>query len=131
DSILDRTQVPGPGGLQDMRAQLAREDRLALRPVHRAQHVVAGQQLHAASFLPDAAGAHQLDLRLRHLLPVLGVAERGPLGIEILRIDRLLVDDLIQLGADRKSTRLNSSHVKNSYAVFCLIKINETYRWLK
>src|SRR5690606_40021678 len=23
---------------------------------------------------------------------------------------------------DRKSTRLNSSHVKNSYAVFCLIK---------
>src|SRR5690606_41583255 len=25
-------------------------------------------------------------------------------------------------GADRKSTRLNSSHVKNSYAVFCLQK---------
>src|SRR5690606_26817931 len=25
---------------------------------------------------------------------------------------------------DRKSTRLNSSHVKNSYAVFCLIKKN-------
>src|SRR5207302_7709798 len=25
-------------------------------------------------------------------------------------------------GADRKSTRLNSSHVKNSYAVFCLKK---------
>src|SRR5690606_41499020 len=24
--------------------------------------------------------------------------------------------------ADRKSTRLNSSHVKNSYAVFCLTK---------
>src|SRR5690606_42140405 len=24
--------------------------------------------------------------------------------------------------ADRKSTRLNSSHVKNSYAVFCMIK---------
>src|SRR5690606_41392161 len=26
--------------------------------------------------------------------------------------------------ADRKSTRLNSSHVKNSYAVFCLKKNN-------
>src|SRR5436309_6247855 len=26
---------------------------------------------------------------------------------------------------DRKSTRLNSSHVKISYAVFCLKKINE------
>src|SRR5690625_6260347 len=25
---------------------------------------------------------------------------------------------------DRKSTRLNSSHVASSYAVFCLIKIN-------
>src|SRR5690606_39722584 len=25
-------------------------------------------------------------------------------------------------GLDRKSTRLNSSHVKNSYAVFCLKK---------
>src|SRR5690606_41670296 len=27
---------------------------------------------------------------------------------------------LAQVGADRKSTRLNSSHVKISYAVFCL-----------
>src|SRR5690606_41980651 len=27
---------------------------------------------------------------------------------------------------DRKSTRLNSSHVKNSYAVFCLKKKNDT-----
>src|SRR5699024_11538359 len=28
--------------------------------------------------------------------------------------------DLIQLSGDRKSTRLNSSHVSISYAVFCL-----------
>src|SRR5690606_39681195 len=28
-------------------------------------------------------------------------------------------------GKDRKSTRLNSSHVKNSYAVFCLKKKNK------
>src|SRR5436309_9611658 len=28
----------------------------------------------------------------------------------------------VQVGADRKSTRLNSSHVKISYAVFCLKK---------
>src|SRR5690349_22507162 len=35
-------------------------------------------------------------------------------------------------GADRKSTRLNSSHVENSYAVFCLKKKNSRlgYRWL-
>src|SRR6266699_6160317 len=32
---------------------------------------------------------------------------------------------------DRKSTRLNSSHVRISYAVFCLKKKNETIRHLK
>src|SRR5690606_41337972 len=30
-------------------------------------------------------------------------------------------------GQDRKSTRLNSSHVKISYAVFCLKKKNKTH----
>src|SRR5690606_13154219 len=30
----------------------------------------------------------------------------------------------VRLLSDRKSTRLNSSHVKNSYAVFCLKKKN-------
>src|SRR5437868_7252805 len=32
-----------------------------------------------------------------------------------------------QLRADRKSTRLNSSHVSISYAVFCLKKKKRTY----
>src|SRR5256885_2595879 len=31
---------------------------------------------------------------------------------------------------DRKSTRLNSSHLVISYAVFCLKKNNDNYRWL-
>src|SRR3712207_7879873 len=31
-------------------------------------------------------------------------------------------DDLLDLGSDRKSTRLNSSHANISYAVFCLKK---------
>src|SRR5690625_6942064 len=35
---------------------------------------------------------------------------------------RVGADDLGQLRADRKSTRLNSSHVAISYAVFCLKK---------
>src|SRR5690606_41383437 len=45
------------------------------------------------------------------------------------RIDRLMVERLRPFGGrveieceDRKSTRLNSSHVKISYAVFCLKK---------
>src|SRR5699024_11642236 len=42
-----------------------------------------------------------------------------------------LLRDLHEIGRDRKSTRLNSSHVSISYAVFCLKKKNiidaETY----
>src|SRR5690606_40116703 len=33
-----------------------------------------------------------------------------------------------EISADRKSIRLNSSHVKNSYAVFCLNKKNKRNR---
>src|SRR3712207_8478476 len=35
------------------------------------------------------------------------------------------VDRVAQVAADRKSTRLNSSHANISYAVFCLKKKNE------
>src|SRR3712207_8800814 len=34
---------------------------------------------------------------------------------------------MTRVGADRKSTRLNSSHANISYAVFCLKKKKETY----
>src|SRR5690606_20520900 len=37
-------------------------------------------------------------------------------------------DREVLLGGDRKSTRLNSSHVKISYAVFCLKKKTEKYK---
>src|SRR5690606_41098109 len=48
--------------------------------------------------------------------------ERMRLGADQVRAVR----HLVQIGAaqDRKSTRLNSSHVKISYAVFCLKKKN-------
>src|SRR5690625_6479196 len=37
--------------------------------------------------------------------------------------DSIAVESDVELGGtDRKSTRLNSSHVANSYAVFCLTK---------
>src|SRR3989442_11700370 len=39
------------------------------------------------------------------------------------RLQRGIAEDLLQRGGqDRKSTRLNSSHVRISYAVFCLKK---------
>src|SRR5690606_41843118 len=51
----------------------------------------------------------------------------GKLVLDDLRIDEAVlrsVDKIIVVacGTDRKSTRLNSSHVKISYAVFCLKK---------
>src|SRR5690606_19659673 len=74
-------------------------------------------QLVALDLALDALGALVAD-DLADLLRVLGrdaVLERG--------------DDAVLLAAgegDRKSTRLNSSHVKISYAVFCLKKTNIT-----
>src|SRR3990170_8068375 len=48
---------------------------------------------------PDAAVVHQADLLLDDLLPVLGVLHGRPLQVEVLRVDRLLVHDLVELGA--------------------------------
>src|SRR5436305_9192960 len=39
-----------------------------------------------------------------------------------------VIKPLLAGAGDRKSTRLNSSHVRISYAVFCLKKKNEHYR---
>src|SRR5690242_11905866 len=50
--------------------------------------------------LPDTALLHQLDLAVDHVALVLGMLAGNRLGVEILGVDRLLVDDLRQLGAD-------------------------------
>src|SRR5690606_39681422 len=63
---------------------------------------------------------------LHTLLPVV-----TPSWIDSLQQSRtLLGDNISQLleRLDRKSTRLNSSHVKISYAVFCLKKKNPEER---
>src|SRR5699024_12174702 len=52
-------------------------------------------------------------------LPDPAAAERGR-SVRLHRQPRLAAGDL--LAPDRKSTRLNSSHVSISYAVFCLKK---------
>ena len=47
--------------------------------------------------------------------------------IDLIRIplpDRVVLPMQQRIGEDRKSTRLNSSHVVTSYAVFCLKKKN-------
>src|SRR5690606_41646151 len=56
---------------------------------------------------------------LRAVTGEVDAGEAGPVGV----LEPLLVaPDAAEHRGDRKSTRLNSSHVKISYAVFCLKK---------
>src|SRR5436309_9765941 len=71
-------------------------------------------------------------LSLHDALPISILETARTLGINLgavhFRGDGMTVDalellvDMIREARDRKSTRLNSSHVKISYAVFCLKK---------
>src|SRR5256885_11256152 len=56
------------------------------------------------------------------MLVALLVSERPPTARHLLRSAAVFV----LAGADRKSTRLNSSHLVISYAVFCLKKKKKT-----
>src|SRR5690349_23836727 len=62
------------------------------------------------------------DARARHERHHRLVLEVGPALAGVLGAQQQAVLHLVQLVADRKSTRLNSSHVEISYAVFCLKK---------
>src|SRR2546426_8114447 len=62
--------------------------------------------------------------------PIRTSAELGRwLGVPMVAGDRVL-GVLAHRGGDRKSTRLNSSHLVISYAVFCLKKKNRETRSL-
>src|SRR5690554_7416680 len=65
---------------------------------------------------PHYAGERQLE----EVIHLTEKALNRPAPGETLKMIRL--DALDRLGRDRKSTRLNSSHVRISYAVFCLKK---------
>src|SRR5690606_41947402 len=61
-------------------------------------------------------GATLVTMNLALIAVFLSVLLMGDLIAEVFR------EFSLTLAADRKSTRLNSSHVKISYAVFCLKK---------
>src|SRR5215475_14919661 len=62
------------------------------------------------------------------LFPYTTLFRSAGLGALTITPDTRLLDVGCGSGlADRKSTRLNSSHVKISYAVFCLKKKKKTY----
>src|SRR2546429_2238594 len=56
---------------------------------------------------------------------VFHAAIRGHVGVPLFRI---IPQEIIRSGRDRKSTRLNSSHGYISYAVFCLKKKKKSTR---
>src|SRR3712207_9393768 len=63
--------------------------------------------------------------RSRPVLLRLGLQRRQPAAVVRLVPDAVAHDPALEVprgGADRKSTRLNSSHANISYAVFCLKK---------
>src|SRR5690606_42087393 len=85
-------------------------------------------------FFTDSSTTEIYTLSLHDALPILEAA--GPLGNVDQHVRRITGDLVLRQGRlhhletlvdavvpeDRKSTRLNSSHVKISYAVFCLKK---------
>src|SRR5690606_40055481 len=84
-------------------------------------YVLYGGAVHRYPARPVRAALYGLLHSLMSVPPSGGTAELGP-AIDMLsaahprRGLRVIVSDFL----DRKSTRLNSSHVKISYAVFCL-----------
>src|SRR5690349_24644411 len=76
---------------------------------------LAVPKLRSGSYFPDWLLQHR---RRAEQALVSVVATSYLLGVSTRRVEKLVE----QLGVDRKSTRLNSSHVEISYAVFCLKK---------
>src|SRR3712207_8684181 len=76
--------------------------------------------------LPDALPISGLDDRLAAGQPISGIASVASFFVSRVdtEVDRRIDAKLAAGGlrADRKSTRLNSSHANISYAVFCLKK---------
>src|SRR5690348_11498441 len=91
---------------------------------------------HGDSYSRDFRGPNWLDLRKASAAyadrdPTVLVVGGGQAGLSIAaRLKQLKIDTLIvDREADRKSTRLNSSHPSISYAVFCLKK--KKYMYIK
>src|SRR5690606_4717595 len=96
------------------------EDMIAIRMVVQKHRIISTQKRGLLSVQEMLAQLRQRE----------GVRSASELVADL--VDRLTwyMDDVVEridadLDADRKSTRLNSSHVKISYAVFCLKKKNK------
>src|SRR5690606_40477277 len=105
-------------GPQLVRLRVAADRRLL-------RHHAAAGRVEAAAERGQRFAAVRLDAEVVDARRAAGVRDREvdprilehPLGVVVLQHGGLGAEQL-----DRKSTRLNSSHVKISYAVFCLKK---------
>src|SRR5690606_41735190 len=75
----------------------------------------------------DIADASPVPFLPYHFPQVAGASSTIQMLVELAEHDNIVgfkftSRDVYELQQDRKSTRLNSSHVKSSYAVFCLKK---------
>src|SRR5207302_8174214 len=75
-------------------------------------------------FFNDTATTEIYTLSLHDALPICRVRHWQPSGTALQHVSGQ--QSLDSHPEDRKSTRLNSSHVKISYAVFCLKKKKKT-----
>src|SRR5437868_13040197 len=96
-------------------------------------HATATPQLYTLSLhdaLPISAAAEMLadTADHQHLDVVVDVGLEHQVGVDLAHAGGhgVLGGGTVE-GQDRKSTRLNSSHVSISYAVFCLKKKKEQY----
>src|SRR2546426_1662389 len=74
---------------------------------------------------PELGGIHVVDAQHRVLMALLRAKRRGATvrtGTDHLQGEVCIVTMYADENTDRKSTRLNSSHLVISYAVFCLKK---------
>src|SRR5690606_39375492 len=99
---------------EEIAANLAGEPLVVVPRVHRA---LSSRRVLTVDWRPvipigDRAALEARGVPLRDVVAVLGRAYAK----------QVFVDGLFHADPDRKSTRLNSSHVKISYAVFCLKK---------
>src|SRR6267142_6747712 len=79
-------------------------------------------------FFNDTATTEIYTLSLHDALPISQARRIGYVFQDLRLFPHLNVDDNLAYGLrDRKSTRLNSSHMSNSYAVFCLKKKKYIY----
>src|SRR5256885_12106222 len=75
-------------------------------------------------FFNDTATTEIYTLSLHDALPILEAIDLAPRRFPRAEVARQVIHSPGQRLRDRKSTRLNSSHLVISYAVFCLKKKN-------